>query len=175
LIASLRERFGRLIHELVKFGVVGAAGFTVNAAGYNLLYYNVRIGSVRLGSLASYVVSVLAATVVTFAGNRFWTFRHRAGHGATQDGVRFLVLSGVGMIVQYLPVGAANYLLGLTGRLWNNIALITGVGIATLFRFWSYRRWVWGATAPGVATAGAPVPGGVAPAYAHAGGRQPGR
>jgi hypothetical protein len=35
------------------------------------------------------------------------------------------------------------YLLSLTDKLSYNIALVIGIALGTLFRFWSYRRWVW--------------------------------
>lgn len=170
MIASLRERFGRLIHEAAKFGVVGAAGFAITAAGYNLLYYDVRIGSLRLGSFTSYLISVLVATAVTFVGNRFWTFRHRDGRGAGRDSALFFILNGLGMGVQYVPLGVTVHLLGRTDRVSDNVALVIGVAIATLFRFWSYRRWVWGTLSAAAAGGGAGqrAAGPAAPAYAEA-------
>jgi hypothetical protein len=33
---------------------------------------------------------------------------------------------------------------GLTDKYLLNVAFLIGIGLATLFRFWSYRKWVWG-------------------------------
>ena len=161
MIASLRERFGRLIHEVAKFGVVGAAGFVVNIAGFDLIYYDVRIGSLRPGSFTAYTVSFLAASVVTYLGNRFWTFRHRDGRGTARDSMVFLMLNVVGMGIQYVPLGVTDHLLGRTDWLSSHLALVAGVGVATLFRFWSYRRWGWHTPVAAVAAAGQQVPASV--------------
>lgn len=152
MIASVRERFGHLIHEVAKFGVVGAVGFIVTVAGFNLLYYDAG-----LGSFTSDAIAVIVAAGITYVGNRFWTFRHRDGQGTTRDTVLFFALNGAGLIIQYVPIGVTDHLLHLTDRLSNNVALVIGVGFGTLFRFWSYRRWVWG-TPAGIAGDSPPVP-----------------
>jgi len=53
------------------------------------------------------------------------------------------VLNGVGLLIQYAVLGFSNYALGMTTKLENVIAVNLGIGIGTLFRFWSYRKWVW--------------------------------
>ncbi len=163
----LRERFGRLIHELAKFGVVGAVGFVVNVGGYNGLRYDLR-----LGPLTSATIAYLAAAVVTFLGNRYWTFRHRPSRGTARDSVLFFVFNGVAYLIQSAAIGLVNYVFGLTDPLSNNIALIIGVGLGTLFRFWSYSQWVWGDRGDAaVDPADAPAAAGAAPAtYAEAAG-----
>ena len=62
-----------------------------------------------------------------------------------EPGTRFFrfVLNGVGLGIQLAPIGFTYYVLDLTGRLPYNVALIVGIALGTLFRFWSYRRWVW--------------------------------
>ena len=100
-------------------------------------------GPLGLGPLTSVTIATVVATVVTFLGNRYWSFRHREGGGTAKEGVTFLMLNGVGLLIQYAVLGFSNYALGLTTKLENVIALNLGIGIGTLFRFWSYRKWVW--------------------------------
>src|ERR1017187_9822802 len=88
-------------------------------------------------------VTTVVATVVTFVGNRYWSFRDRKGAGTAREGVMFFVLNGVGLLIQYAVLGFSNYALGLTTKIENVIAVNVGIGIGTLFRFWSYRKWVW--------------------------------
>ena len=135
----LRERFGRLIQDLAKFGVVGAVGFVVNVGGYNGLRYDLRLGPLTSGTIA-----YLAAAVVTYLGNRYWTFRERPSRGTVRDSALFFVFNGVAYLIQSAAIGAVNYVFGLTDPLSNNIALLIGIALGTLFRFWSYSRWVWG-------------------------------
>jgi putative flippase GtrA len=51
----------------------------------------------------------------------------------------------VGLGIQLACIGFTYYALGLTDHFAYNIALIVGIVFGTLFRFWSYRKWVWAA------------------------------
>jgi putative flippase GtrA len=161
---KLYERFRQLIHELAKFGVVGVIAFLVTEVGTNLLHFQAA-----LGPLISNVIATVVATCVSFGGNRYWTFRHRDRAGLGRESVLFFVLNGVGLGIQLASLSFAYYVLGMTDKLSYNIALLIGIAFGTLFRFWSYRTWVWRATqsattaaaagpaaTPGLATQGLP-------------------
>jgi putative flippase GtrA len=149
LVRALYGRFQRLIHEAAKFGVVGAIAFVVTTVGTNLLHFQVG-----LGPLTSNVIATIVATFVSYGGNRYWTFRHREGSTVAREYVVFFVLNGMGLAIQLACIGIAYYPLGLTDKLSYNIALIIGIGLGTLFRFWSYRKWVWVAPPEAKAEAG---------------------
>jgi hypothetical protein len=104
------------------------------------------------------------ATFVSYAGNRYWTFRHREGSTVAREYVVFFVLNGIGLAIQLACIGITYYPLGLTDKLSYNISLIIGIALGTLFRFWSYRRWVWVEPAAAEAEAAAdqrqPLPAG---------------
>jgi putative flippase GtrA len=160
----LYERFKHLIHELAKFGVVGGFGFIVTEAGTNLLHFQAG-----MGPLTSNVVATIVAACITFAGNRYWTFRHRDRTGLAREYLTFFVLNGIGLLIQLGCLGFAYYVLGMTDKLSYNVALLIGIAFGTLFRFWAYRTWVWRAGGPEVptetlppATAGAPAAAGPA-------------
>jgi putative flippase GtrA len=136
--AGLYRRFRQIIHEGAKFLIVGAIGIGVT----NLVFIPLH-GPLGLGPLTSVTFATIAATIVTFLGNRYWSFRHREGAGTAREGVTFFVLNGVGLLIQYAVLGFSNYALGLTTKIENVIALNLGIGLGTLFRFWSYRKWVW--------------------------------
>ena len=137
-VAELYRRFRHVIHEGAKFLIVGAIGIGV----LNLIFIPLH-GLLGLGPLTSVTIATVVATIVTFLGNRYWSFRHRAGAGTAREGATFFMLNGVGLLIQYAVLGFSNYALGLTTRLENVIAVNLGIGIGTLFRFWSYRKWVW--------------------------------
>src|SRR5205823_962141 len=65
----------------------------------------------------------------------------------------FFLLNGIGLLIQLACVGLAYHGLGLTSKLDYAIANNLGIVIGTVFRFWSYRKWVWAARreVPGVA------------------------
>jgi putative flippase GtrA len=143
----LYERFAQLIHEVAKFGIVGVIAFAVTEAGTNLLHFQAG-----LGPLTSNTIATVVATCVSFGGNRYWTFRHRDRAGFGREYVLFFFLNGIGLVIQLACLGSAYYVLNLTDKLSYNVALFIGIGLGTLFRFWSYRTWVWRA-APELAEA----------------------
>ncbi len=140
LARELYERFQHLIHELAKFGVVGGLAFIITDGGTNLLHVQAQLGPLTSNALATAV-----ATAFAFVGNRSWTFRHRERTGMGRETLMFFVLNGVGLLIQLACIAFAYYALGLTDHFSYNIALIIGIGFGTLFRFWSYRKWVWAA------------------------------
>ena len=144
-VGGLYERFRQLIHEGTKFGVVGGIGFLVTDGGTNLLQ------SALHGWLKANVIATLAGMIVTYFGSRYWTFRHRERGGMGRETVLFFVLNGIGLGIQLACIGFTNYGLGLTDKFSLNVALFLGICLGTLFRFWSYRKWVWIAPAAGPA------------------------
>jgi putative flippase GtrA len=62
-----------------------------------------------------------------------------------------VALNVVGLIIQEAVVGLVHYGLSLTDAVSYNIALVIGIGLGTLFRLWSHRRWVFPAV-PGAPT-----------------------
>jgi putative flippase GtrA len=139
-VSSIRELYGRfrhLIHEGGKFIVVGGIGTIVTFAVANALPQSHKYIAVT--------VATVVATVITYIGNRFWTFKHRQGQGTTRESAIFFILNGVGLLIYYACIWLIQDVAGLKGKLWYNAALVIGTGLGTLFRFWSYRKWVWAA------------------------------
>jgi putative flippase GtrA len=156
---GLYEQFRLLIHEGAKFLVVGGLGAVVTIGGAEALH--------AVGDYLAVTIATIAATIVTFLGNRYWTFRHRQGRGTAHESVMFFVLNGVGLLIYYGCIWIIRDLFGLTGKPWYGVALVVGTGLGTLFRFWSYRKWVWmaGNVAPDAAEMPeslSPVPAGQA-------------
>jgi putative flippase GtrA len=137
----LYERFQQLIHEAAKFGMVGVVGLLITNVGYGLLH-----NSLGWGPVTSTTVATIVAMVVTYIGNRYWSFRHRERTNVAREGTIFFVLNGIGLLIQDAVVAFNYYVLGFGhNKVAEFIALNAGIAIATLFRFWSYRKWVWAA------------------------------
>lgn len=142
-VRELYERFRLLIHEGAKFGIIGAIGVLVYNAVNGWLY-----NGLSLGPLTSATVAVVVTTITSYVANRYWSFRHRERTTVPRETVMFFALNGVGLLIQWAVVGFTSYGLGETGKVANLIANNVGILLGTLFRFWSYRKWVWTAPRP---------------------------
>ena len=138
LLRDLYARFRELIHEVAKFGIVGILAFLITIIGANVL----RSG-VGLGPLTSVTIATIAATVFAFLGNKLWAFRHRKGSHLGRESVLFFTFNGIGLLIQLAFVAFTHYGLGLTDTFSYNVANIVGIGVATIFRLYCYRRWVF--------------------------------
>jgi putative flippase GtrA len=86
----------RLMGELFRFGVVGAAGFVVDAS---VLELGLRLGT---GPWLGRVFSYLAAATATFSLNRVWTFRSAdRSRPLARDWSVFLLVNLVGFVFNY--------------------------------------------------------------------------
>ncbi|MGL3198121.1 MULTISPECIES: GtrA family protein [Curtobacterium] len=134
----------RLIAQLARFGVVGAVGFVVDTAVFNLLRFTVLSpDEIHSGPFWAKVVSTIVAIFVNWMGNRYWTFRDQRRAVATREGIEFVVVSLGGMVIALATLGVSHYAMGLTSALADNVANIIGLGLGTVFRFWLYKVWVY--------------------------------
>ena len=147
-MASLYRRFADLIPELAKFGVVGLVGTIIDLGGADFLH--VHMG---LGPMVSKAISITAATIVTYLGSRFWTFRHRVNQALLREGILFAVLNLIGLGIAEVVIAVTTYGLDMKSELAYNVASVVGTGLGTIFRYFSYKKWVFLADAPGTAVA----------------------
>jgi putative flippase GtrA len=139
LVRTVYDRFRVLIHEVAKFGIVGAFNAVLDIALFNWLHF-----SAGIGPLTSKALSVSVAATSSYFMNRHWSFAHRARTGIRREYVLFIVLSGVGLLIVEVCLGVTRYGLGRTDPLSLNIAA-NGIGLVlgTMWRFWSFKRWVF--------------------------------
>ena len=147
-MASLRRRFAELIPELAKFGVVGTIGAVIDLGGAAYLH-----GVVGVEAMMAKALSIAAATIVTYLGSRFWTFRHRVNQALLREGMLFAVLNFIGLVMAEIVIAFTTYGLGLKSALAYNAASVVGTGLGTIFRYFSYKKWVFLAGVPGGAVA----------------------
>lgn len=142
-LAQLYRRFRELIHEIGKFGVVGAVAYGADTA----IYVAARL---YVEPLTAKTIATVVAATLAFLGNRFWTWRHRERSGLAREYALYFFLNAVALGIA-LGVVAVNYY-GL-GAVWPSVfrttladlvaAQIIGVAAGSAFRFWSYRRFVF--------------------------------
>jgi putative flippase GtrA len=157
-LPALRARFGALVRELSKFGTVGGIAFAIDLAIFNVLL------QAGFETLLAKTISTVLATTVAFIGNRYWTWRHRPHTNMARQYTVFFLLNGVGLGIGLSCLTISHYLLGsiwpeFQTPLADNISgQFVGTAAGALFRFWSYRRFVFGdAVAPDLGPAAPPV------------------
>jgi putative flippase GtrA len=157
VLRALYMRFRQLIHEFAKFGIIGVIGLIITNVGYVLLH------SHGVGPVTSTTVATIVATIVAYIGNRYWSFRHRERTSVPREGLIFFVLNGIGLLIQDAVVAVNSYVFHLEHhKVAEFLALNIGIGLATIFRVWSYRKFVWRLTPTDDSGTGA-VPGPPAP------------
>ena len=140
--SALSDRLRPIAAELSKFVVVGGFCFVLDT----VLAYLLRF-QVHLGPTTSKTLSTVIATGVSYAGNRLWSFSHRVDdeRGHRQDITVYGVINLIGLIITLVPVDIAHYLLSLTSPLAFTLSGVLGTAVATVFRFWAYRKYVFSA------------------------------
>ncbi|WP_158600548.1 GtrA family protein [Tessaracoccus antarcticus] len=122
--------------EVGRFAVTGGAAYLVDVALFNLL-------SASTGHLAAKVISGIAAIAVAYLGSRHYTW---PGHRPTgrHPVVVFVAVSVAAAGVQLGCLWLSHDVMGWTGALADNVsANVMGMGLATLLRFWGFRRLVF--------------------------------
>ncbi|MFF0741074.1 GtrA family protein [Streptomyces sp. NPDC004111] len=135
---ALRTRLEQLAREVAKFGAVGGLGLLVNMAAFNVLRHTTDLQVVRASVLAT-----LIAVLFNYLGFRYFTYRDRDKSGRARELTLFLLFSGIGAVIENGLLYAATYGFGWNTPLQSNFFKVFGIGVATLFRFWSYRTWVF--------------------------------
>ncbi|MGD3109274.1 MULTISPECIES: GtrA family protein [unclassified Streptomyces] len=136
--SPLRSRLAALVQEVVKFGAVGGAGVVVNFAVFNVVRHLTEIPVVRAS-----IVATVVATATNYVGYRYFAYRDRDKQGRTKELTLFLLFSVIGLVIENGILYTATYGFDWDSPLQSNFFKFLGIGIATLFRFWSYRTWVF--------------------------------
>jgi putative flippase GtrA len=148
--AELYSRYRHLVPELLKFCVVGGLGAVIDLGGAAVLH-----GKFHVEGLEAKAISTIIATVLTYLGSRFWTFKHRENQALGREVAIFVVLNVIGLLIAEAVIAIVTYGLGLHSQLEYNAASVFGTGLATIFRYFAYRQWVF--TAPAEESALAPT------------------
>ncbi|MDZ7669991.1 MAG: GtrA family protein [Gammaproteobacteria bacterium] len=126
----------RLRHQLARFLVVGAAGFTVDMAVLAFLLYGLDYAAEVGGLLGSRVLSFLAAIAVTFLLNARYTFGASVRRAKL---TRYLFVQGLGA-----AINLGTYTVLVLGPLNRPlIAMALGAALATVSNFLLVRRFVY--------------------------------
>ena len=146
LVVLARLLYEKLLRYVLKFGIVGLGGYFVDVGLFNAL----RLGAFGdshffQGPIGAKIVSAGIATVVTWFGNRYWTFREHRRKNYLLELAEFSTVSVGGILIGLGCLWVSHYLLGFTSLLADNISSnLVGLVLGTSFRFLLYRFWVYG-------------------------------
>ena len=139
-VQGFYAKFQDLIHEVAKFGIVGAFNYVLDVTLFNVLLAE----GFHHRPLTAKTISTVVATTSSYFMNRHWTWRKRARTGLVREYGTFLILSLVALVITLGCLAFGEYVLNqnslLARNFWGNVV---GVGVAMVWRFWSFRRWVF--------------------------------
>jgi putative flippase GtrA len=148
LLGRLRLWYDLLAREVAKFGVVGLCAFVLDTALYNYFVFGLP-GTGEAGlffdmPLRGKIAATAFSTTFAWAGNRYWTFRHRRRTARAHEFALFVLANIIGLAIALACLGFSRYALGLDSQLADNVSG-NGIGLVlgTLFRFWAYRTYVF--------------------------------
>lgn len=125
--------------EVVRFAVIGLAAYLTDVAVFNLLLLGADVAPGW-----SKVLSSAVAIAVAFLGSRHYTWRDRRTDSPWREYGKFLVFSVLAAGIQLACLLISHDVLGLESALADNVsANVIGMGLATVFRFWSFRTFVF--------------------------------
>ncbi|HEX2773534.1 MAG TPA: GtrA family protein [Micromonosporaceae bacterium] len=139
LVRLLPARWQKFIHEALKFGAVGGINTVVNYAVFNALALTVLAN----GQLKATVIATIVSATTSYLMNRHWTYGDRPRSALRREYLLFFFFNAAGLAIELAVLGAAKYGLGLTSLLALNVAKTVGLVLGTVFRFWSYRTFVF--------------------------------
>ncbi len=95
------------------------------------------------------IFSVSLAMIVTWLGNRLWTFADQRTRTKVREFVGFVVVNVGGMAIAVLCLWVSRYVLGFESALADNISA-NGVGLVLgmIFRYLAYKYLVFTGTEP---------------------------
>lgn len=134
-VRTFLDRWRMLIKEITAFGVIGIVN--------TVLYFAVFNALIHIGAVKANIIATIVSTTTSYFMNRHLTFRHRARSGLRREYMLFFVFNGVGLVISSGFLGAATYIFGVHDRWWLNVVNVFAIAVATMFRFWSYRKWVF--------------------------------
>jgi putative flippase GtrA len=136
--SSLKERFRHLAREALAFGVIGA----VNSA----LYLAITYVALPIGAVKATVIATVITTTLAYLANRYWTYRHHTRSALRREYSLFFGFNLAGMVIQSGGVAVAKYGFDLDEQTHKMLIMgitMGGIAVATVFRFWAYRTFVF--------------------------------
>ncbi|WP_406602017.1 GtrA family protein [Lentzea kristufekii] len=150
-MSRLPEPVQFLMHkhrELIRFALVGGTTFLID----NGVWYALKLTVLTDKVVTAKVIGVLVAIIASYVLSREWSFHTRGGRERHHEAALFFLVSGIGVAINIAPLWLSRHLFGLqapfvsvmTEELADFVSgSILGMLLATGFKFWAMRRWVF--------------------------------
>jgi putative flippase GtrA len=134
--------------EMLKFAFVGGICFVITV----VVNYGLKLTILSAKPVTAQAIAVIIATIVSYILNREWAFRTRGGRERAHEAALFFLISGMGVVLNTLPLWISRYWLDLqvphVDRLVQEFAdftsgMIIGTLVAMVFRWWAFKKWVF--------------------------------
>jgi putative flippase GtrA len=140
-----------LTREVRMFLAVGATGYVVDVAAFNLLRSVEPFAT--LDPSVARTIAVALAMCVTYVGNRTLTWRDHPSESRHREVSLFVLFNLVGFGFSVTTLFVSHDVLGLTSRLADNFsANVVGLALGTIFRYLTYKRFVFAPPTPGLSS-----------------------
>jgi dolichol-phosphate mannosyltransferase len=128
--------------EVLMFLAVGGFGYVVDVVAFNLLR---SVEPFRaLDPAYARTLAVVLAILVNYVGNRVYTWRDVPSDDRRRELALFFLFSFIGFGFSLVTLVVSHDVLGYTSRWADNVsANMIGLALGAVFRFWTYKKFVF--------------------------------
>lgn len=116
----------KLIHQFMKFGVVGIIAFFID---YGLLFVLTEFGGINY--LVSATISFTASVIFNYIASMRYVFTHKQDMSRRREFVIFVVLSAIGLVINNMCMWAGVEIFGIH-------YMITKIGATAIVMVWNF-------------------------------------
>ncbi|WP_058986172.1 GtrA family protein [Hugonella massiliensis] len=116
----------KLIHQFMKFGVVGIIAFFID---YGLLFVLTEFGGINY--LVSATISFTASVIFNYIASMRYVFTHKEDMSRRKEFVIFVVLSAIGLVINNVCMWAGVEIFGIH-------YMITKIGATAIVMVWNF-------------------------------------
>jgi putative flippase GtrA len=123
-----------------------AIAFAAIGLGNLVLYFLIFNALIFVGAVKATIIATLVTTYLAYLANRHWTYKDRPRRALRREYTMFFAVNMVGLVMQSAGTGLLKYGFGMSerhDRLAFNVTTTFCICAATLFRFWTYRTFVF--------------------------------